>query len=90
MASGPRRPGFYAWVLVIGFVVGGFLHALASRWLPQSPAREFFTSTVTPTFGPVSLDLLVVSFVLGPVGLKVSLLSLVGVLVAYLVARSLF
>jgi hypothetical protein len=32
----------------------------------------------------------VLSFTLGPVGLHVSLLSLVGVVLAYLVARSLF
>jgi hypothetical protein len=36
------------------------------------------------------VDLLVLSFTLGPVGFNVSLMSLVGVLIAYLVARSLF
>jgi len=36
------------------------------------------------------MDLLVVDFTLGPIGLHVSVLSLVGVLVAYLIARSLF
>ena len=40
--------------------------------------------------GPISMDLLVINFTLGPVGLHVSLLSLIGVLVAYLIARSLF
>jgi hypothetical protein len=38
----------------------------------------------------VSANLLVVSFTLGPVGLNVSILSLVGVAIAYYVARSLF
>jgi hypothetical protein len=90
MPSGPRRPGFYLGVLVSGFVVGGFLNALLQRFLPDSAAKAFFTYTVTPTAGPVSLDLLVVSFTLGPIGLHVSLLSLVGVLLAYLIARSLF
>lgn len=86
----PRRPGFYLGVLVAGFIAGGFLTSLLGRWLPESPARSFFTTTATPTFGPVSLDLLVINFTLGPIGLHVSLLSLVGVVVAYLVARSLF
>jgi hypothetical protein len=36
------------------------------------------------------MNLLVVDFTLGPIGLHVSILSLVGVLVAYLIARSLF
>jgi hypothetical protein len=90
MASGPRRPGFYLGVLVTGFLFGGFLTSFFRRWLPDSAAREFFTSSATPVFGPISMDLLVINFTLGPVGLHVSLLSLIGVLVAYLVARSLF
>jgi uncharacterized protein DUF4321 len=90
MPSGPQRPRFYLGVLVIGFIVGGFLTAFFRRWLPDSAAREFLTTSANPVFGPVSMDLLVVNFTLGPVGLQVSLLSLIGVLVAYLVARSLF
>jgi hypothetical protein len=90
MASGPRRPRFYLSVLAVGFVIGGFLSALLERFLPPSAARSFFTHAVTPTVGPVSVDLLVVSFTLGPVGLSVSILSLVGVAVAYYAARSLF
>ncbi|HEU5049471.1 MAG TPA: DUF4321 domain-containing protein [Gemmatimonadales bacterium] len=90
MASGPHRPRFYLGVLVAGFITGGFLTAFLARWLPEGPPKAFFTSAWTPTFGPVSADLLVLNFTLGPIGLHVSLLSLVGVLVAYLIARSLF
>jgi len=90
MASGPRRPRFYLGVLIAGFITGGFLTAFLRQWLPDGPPKAFFTSTWTPTFGPISADLLVVNFTLGPIGLHVSLLSLVGVLVAYLIARSLF
>lgn len=90
MAHGPRRPLFYLGVLAAGFVLGGFLHALLRRFLPQGAAKEFFTTAVTPTFGPVHLDLLVVSITLGPIGLDVSLLSVVGVAIAYFIARSLF
>lgn len=90
MARGPRRPLFHLGVLATGFVVGGLLHALLRRFLPQGAAKEFFTTAVTPTFGPVHVDLLVVSLTLGPVGIDVSLLAVVGVAAAYLVARSLF
>ena len=68
----------------------GLLTSFLRQWLPDSAAKTFFTSTASPTFGPVSADLLVVNFTLGPIGLHVSLLSLMGVLVAYLIARSLF
>ena len=90
MPSGPRRPRFYLGVLVAGFVAGGFLNALLRQFLPESAAKNIFTYTMTGSAGPVSLDLIVVSFTLGPVGLHVSLLSLVGVVLAYLIARSLF
>ena len=90
MPHGPRRPAFYVFVLAIGFIVGGLLNAFLRRFLPQGPAREVFTWSVTPTIGPFHLDLLVMSVTLGPIGLDVSLLAVVGVVVAYLFARSLF
>ena len=90
MPIGPKRPRFYLGVLVTGFLVGGFLSSLLARFLPPSAARSFFTHAVTPSVGPVSLDLLVVSLTLGPVGLNVSILSLIGVAVAYYAAKSLF
>ncbi len=77
-------------VLAVGFVLGGFISALLDRFLPQGPAKEFFTWTVNPSIGPFHVNLLVVDMTLGPLGVQVSLLALVGVALAYLVARSLF
>jgi hypothetical protein len=90
VAIGPRRPAFYLGVLTIGFVLGGFLSALLKRFLPAGPAKEFFTWTVAPSVGPVHLDLVILQMTLGPVGLQVSLLGLVGIVIAYLIARTLF
>ncbi len=90
MATGPHRPRFYLGVLIAGFIAGGVLSGLARVWMPESAARTFFTTTYSPTFGPVSADLLVVSFTLGPLALHVSVLALLGVVVAFLIARSLF
>ncbi|HET6922193.1 MAG TPA: DUF4321 domain-containing protein [Anaeromyxobacteraceae bacterium] len=90
MAIGPRRPLFYVGVLAAGFVLGGFSSALLRRFLPAGPAKEFFTWTVTPSIGPLHLDLVILQLTLGPIGLQVSLLALVGIVLAFLVARSLF
>lgn len=90
MAIGPRRPLFYVTVLSLGFVLGGFLSALLERFLPDGPAKEFFTWTVAPSIGPLHLDLLILSMALGPLTLRISLLGLVGIILAYLLARSLF
>lgn len=88
--AGPRRPRFYAAVLVAGFLLGGFLNAFLRKVLPDSPTKAFFTYSVQGEFGPVPINLLVIHFTLGPVGVDISLLSIVGVALAYLVARSLF
>ena len=90
MPQGPRRPRFYLLVLVIGFLVGGYLNAFVKAVLPDSPTKTFFTYAVSPELGPVPVNLLVVHFTLGPVGCELSLLSLLGVVLAYLVAKSLF
>ncbi len=88
--SSRHRPGFHALVLAIGFVVGGVMQLAARNLFPAGAAKQFLTAGVTPSLGPVYVDLVLIKFALGPVALDVSLLSLVGVLVAYLIARSLF
>ena len=89
---GAARRGavFHAIVLAAGFITGGLLTQVARKFLPPGAAKEFFTTGVTPSVGPLPLDLIIIKFALGPIALDVSLLSLVGVLVAYLIARSLF
>lgn len=88
--SSKHRPGFHAIVLAIGFITGGVLAQVSRRFLPAGAVKEFLTSGVTPSFGPLPIDLIIIKFAIGPVALDVSILSLLGVLVAYLIARSLF
>jgi Domain of unknown function (DUF4321) len=89
---GAARRGalFYGLVLTTGFIVGGLLTQVVRRFLPHSAVKEFFTTGVTPSLGPLSVDLVVLKFAVGPVAIDVSLLGLLGVLLAYLIARSLF
>ncbi len=88
--SAKHRPMFHVVVLSIGFVVGGFMTQIARRFLPDGSVKHLLTTAVTPSIGPLGLDLVILKLSLGPIALDVSLLSLVGVLVAYLIARSLF
>jgi len=90
VANVPRRPHFYLGLLSAGFVLGGFLQALLERVLPEGAPKEVLTFAVTPQIGPFSLDLLVLSFTIGPVAITVSAMAVVGVVLAYLLARSLF
>ena len=89
---GHNRRGalFHAVVLASGFIAGGVLQQVGRKFLPPGAAKEFFTTGVTPSIGPMPVDLVILKFALGPIALDVSLLSLLGVLVAYLIARSIF
>ena len=88
--SAKHRPVFHVLVLAIGFIVGGFMTQFARRFLPPGAVKEFLTTGVTPSIGALPIDLIIIKFALGPIALDVSLLSLVGVVIAYLIARSLF
>jgi hypothetical protein len=90
--SSKHRPLFHAVVLCIGFVVGGLFQAAARTFLPPGAVKQFFAdvSLVVPSVGPLTIDLVILKFQLGPLALDVSLISVLGVLLAYLIARSLF
>ena len=77
-------------MLALGFIAGGAMQQAARILFPAGAAKEFLTAGVTASVGPLPIDLVIMRFALGPVAIDVSLLSLVGVLVAYLIARSLF
>ena len=89
-SSSRRRPLFHIIVLSLGFIVGGFMTHFSRKFLPTGAVKEFLTTGVTPQLGPIQIDLIILKFALGPIAMDVSLLSLVGVLIAYLIARSLF
>ncbi|MEO7997972.1 MAG: hypothetical protein ABI852_11040, partial [Gemmatimonadaceae bacterium] len=69
---------FHLIVLSVGFVVGGLMNQIARSFLPSGAVKEFLTTGVTWSAGPLPIDLVILKFALGPVALDVSLLSLVG------------
>jgi hypothetical protein len=90
--SAKHRPAFHVIVLAIGFVVGGLFQNAARASLPAGAVKQFFTEVgiVHPGIGPLTIDLVILNFQLGPLALDVSLISVLGVLLAYVIARSLF
>jgi len=80
-----RSPWRVVTILVLGFLLGAILTKLSLWFLPEGPFREFFTTTVSASVGPLSMDLLVIAFTLGPIVLNVNLFSVACVLlVAYM------
>jgi hypothetical protein len=78
------------WALLVGLFLGALFSKIAVLFMPDSAAREFLTTSVSASFGPLSIDLIAVAFVLGPLTLSVNALSLVGILLVALVMRSWF
>jgi hypothetical protein len=83
-----RRVGRLLLVVLIGLVLGALLTELAVRFMPESAAREFFTTSVAAAFGPLVIDLVAVGLTLGPLVFHLNALSIVGVLVVALGARA--
>lgn len=79
-----------ALIVAGGLVLGALLTQLVAFALPASAAREFFVTTVSASLGPVALDLQVVALTLGPLVIRVNVLSAVGVVLVAWFARSLF
>jgi hypothetical protein len=83
-----RRVGRLLLVVLIGLVLGALITELAVRFMPESAAREFFTTSVAAAFGPLVMDLVAVGLTLGPLVFHLNALSVVGVLVVALGARA--
>ncbi|HEX8318341.1 hypothetical protein [Longimicrobium sp.] len=83
-----RRAGRVLVVVLVGLLLGALLSELAIRFMPESTARAFFTTSVAAAFGPLVIDLVAVGFTLGPLVLRLDFLSLMGVLVVALAVRT--
>ncbi len=78
----------FVWTLVLGAFLGGLLTKLAEWFLPDSAARDFLTTSVRASVGPLSVDLVAVAFTLGPLSVTLNVLTLVGIGIVALIMRS--
>jgi len=76
------------WTLVLGLFLGGLFTKLSELFLPDSAARDFLTTSVDASVGPLSIDLVAVAFTIGPLAVTLNVLTLVGVGIVAFVARS--
>jgi len=76
------------WVLILGLLLGGLFTKLSEMFLPESAARTFLTTAVAASVGPVAVDLVAVGLTLGPLVFYLNVLTLVGVFLVALVAKS--
>jgi hypothetical protein len=74
-------------MLLVGLVLGALMTELAVRFMPESAAREFFTTSVAAAFGPLVIDMVAVGITLGPLVFHLNALSIVGFVISFLVLR---
>lgn len=87
---GPRRRAVprLVWAVLIGLFLGALFTRLAIRYLPDSAGREFLTTTVSASIGPLGVDLVAIAFVIGPLILNLNALSVIGILIVAVIMRS--
>ena len=77
-----------SFTLVLGLFLGGLMTKLSELFLPEGPARSFLATSVAGSIGPFSLDLVAVAFTIGPLELRLNVLTLVGTAIVGFVVRS--
>lgn len=87
---GPRRRGLERlfWTVLVGLFLGALFTRILVRWMPDSATREFLTTSVAASIGPLGIDLVALAFVIGPLTLNVNALSVVGIIIVGLVLRA--
>jgi len=78
----------FFWTLVLGLFLGGLFTKLSELFLPESAARDFLVTSVAASIGPFSINLVAVSFTIGPLELTLNVLTLVGIAIVAFIARS--
>ncbi len=73
-------------VLIIGAMLGGLFGELIKLGLPNGVVKDVFLRSVSLSFGPLPIDLLVLNFVIG-LTIKINIIAIVGFVVAYYLLR---
>ena len=73
------------WILLLLVIIGLLAGALVSRWLEKVPGLDFLTHTYRLSWAPAA-DLMVIDYQIH-IGLRISLLSIVGAIAAVWVYR---
>lgn len=76
-----RSLGLLLISIVVGLLLGSLLGEFIGFLCPGGVVKDFFLKSITPEFGPVSVNLLVVAFTLG-FSLKLNIISVLGVFIA--------
>jgi hypothetical protein len=76
-----KRFGILIVMLVLGLLIGTAVGEAIALILPEGVVRDFFLHPVTPSFGPVTVNLVAFTFTIG-FSFKVNIMAVLGVILA--------
>ena len=74
--------------VAVGMFLGGLFTKLVETFVPEGPARSFLTTSVSSMIGPFYVDLVAVTFTLGPISFVLNTLTLVGIVIVMVIQRA--
>jgi hypothetical protein len=83
-----RKYPVYLAVLISGMLIGGYLGKMLATVMPDGVAKDFFLTSIAGNFGPVTIDLVIISLTLGPLQVTLNLVGVLGLFIAYYLFRS--
>lgn len=83
-----RKFPVYLAVLILGMLIGGYLGKMLATVMPDGVAKDFFLTSIAGNFGPVSIDLVIISLTLGPLQVTLNLVGVLGIFLAFYLFRS--
>jgi hypothetical protein len=82
-----RKFKTYLIVLIVGLLISRLFGQILVWVLPEGVVSEMFLTSIEGSFGPAKLDLSVINMTLG-VGVRLNIMSVVGILLASYLFRS--
>jgi hypothetical protein len=78
-----RPPGFWVAMSILGMIAGTALGEAVASILPDTATtlKTFFAGSLNFAVGPLRVDMVILRFALEEIGVKVNLMSFVGLVV---------
>lgn len=72
---------YYIVVLFIGALIGSVFGEIAAYVIPAGVVQQFFLKSASASFGPGTINILILSFTLG-LTIKINIMGVIGILIA--------
>lgn len=72
---------YIVFILLLGALIGSALGEIIAFIIPGGVVKDFFLKSVSPGFGPATLNLILISVTLG-FSVKINIVGVIGIFIA--------